>query len=236
MKTCTSRMLLIVTVAASLWPCAAFALRPYGSAGGGCPFCGGGDFPTADELGLPAAPKAKEAPAVAPAPSAAAPVAPNLVSPSKPVLALASKSGLTPPPVEQGPDGYWRISFLNLASFDFVAPPPDAPPAPGSLKDIPENIRTLDGRRVLLSGYMLPIRLENGLVTECLLVRSPMMCCYGVVPAPNEWVVVKMKGAGVGVMMDTPVKFYGTLRVGGVYEDKTFAGIYQLDGEKVSAN
>ena len=28
-------------------------------------------------------------------------------------------------------------------------------------------------------------------------LRSPMMCCYGQMPKINEWVVVKMNGAGV---------------------------------------
>jgi hypothetical protein len=63
-----------------------------------------------------------------------------------------------------------------------------------------------------------------------------MMCCYGIMPAPNEWVVVKMNGPGTVAMMDTPLNFYGTLRVGEIYEDNMFSGIYRLDGEKVSVN
>jgi hypothetical protein len=62
------------------------------------------------------------------------------------------------------------------------------------------------------------------------------MCCYGVRPKPNEWIVVKMKGKGVVPAMDVPLNFYGTLHVGQLYEQNMFAGLYQMDGEKVSAN
>ncbi|OAM90401.1 DUF3299 domain-containing protein [Termitidicoccus mucosus] len=140
------------------------------------------------------------------------------------------------PEIAKDKDGYWQISFQNLASFPYALPPPDSAPTPGAKKDIPENIQSLDGKPVCLSGYMLPIQMGGGLVKEFLLIRSPMFCCYGVVPAPNEWVVVKMKGKGTAPMMDVPLNFYGTLHIGELYEDRMFTGIYQLDGEKVSVN
>jgi hypothetical protein len=34
--------------------------------------------------------------------------------------------------------------------------------------------------------------------------------------------------------MDVPIKLYGTLHVGAVYEDTSFAGLYAVDGEKVA--
>jgi hypothetical protein len=95
-------------------------------------------------------------------------------------------------------------------------------------------VRALDGKRVAVTGFMLPVKIENGLAKEFLLIRSPMMCCYGVTPATNEWVVVKMKGKGVAPTMDVPLNFYGTLHVGVVIEEKMFAGLYELDGEKIS--
>jgi hypothetical protein len=43
-----------------------------------------------------------------------------------------------------------------------------------------------------------------------------------------------MKGKGVAAKMDQPLNFYGTLHVGVVVEEKMFAGLYELEGEKVA--
>ena len=78
-----------------------------------------------------------------------------------------------------------------------------------------------------------PMRMEGGLVKELLLVKDPMMCCYGVMPKINEWVVVKMIGAGVKPLMDVPITFEGKLRVGEMYENGYLTGVYLLEGEKL---
>jgi len=40
---------------------------------------------------------------------------------------------------------------------------------------------------VAVTGFMLPTKMDKGLVTEFLLVKESMMCCYGVMPKINEW-------------------------------------------------
>ena len=79
---------------------------------------------------------------------------------------------------------------------------------------------------------MLPVKMDGGLVKEFLLVKDPMLCCYGVMPKVTEWVVVKMTGAGVKPLMDTPITFLGKLRVGEIMENGYLTGIYLLEGEK----
>jgi hypothetical protein len=61
-----------------------------------------------------------------------------------------------------------------------------------------------------------------------------MMCCYGVMPRINEWVVVKMNGRGVPPLMDVPITFEGTLKVGAMYENGYLTGIYLLAGDKMA--
>lgn len=223
----------------------ALALVPRFDGGDGCPYCTGAfvDRRASRTAGsADADPSARPdlgAVPVAPAPGKTAPraaVAAAISTAPQAVLPFVPPVKTAPPPVTQGADGYWRVSFQNLASFAFVPPALDSAPQPGSTRDVPSEIQALSGKRVCVSGFMLPVKMENGLVKECLLIRSPMMCCYGVVPAPNEWVVVKMKGPGAMTQMDTPLNFYGTLRVGHLYEEGTFAGIYELEGEKVSVN
>jgi len=152
-------------------------------------------------------------------------------SPSAPPVAAKTEPSSE---IKQGPDGFWRVSFANLASYIYPTPPETAAARPGSVEGIPAEVRGLEGKRIAVTGFMLPVKMENGLVQEFLLIRNPMVCCYGVAPAVNEWVLVKMKGKGIAAKMDQPLNFYGTLHVGVVVEEKMFAGLYELEGEKVA--
>ena len=123
------------------------------------------------------------------------------------------------------------VGFDKLASFEFTAPESEAA-APAAEAQIPARIRELDAKQVAVTGFMLPVKMDGGLVTEFLLVKDPMMCCYGVMPKVNEWVVVKMVGKGVPPLMDIPITFEGQLEVGQIYEGGYLTGLYLLKGEK----
>jgi len=138
------------------------------------------------------------------------------------------------PEIRQSTDGYWHVGFEHLASFSFPEPEADAPQTPGSVEKIPANVSVLNGKQVCVSGFMLPIKVEHGVTTEFLIIRSPMVCCYGVVPKINEWVLVTMKTQGAPAVMDVPLDFFGTLHVGERYDHKMLVGLYQLEGEKVT--
>ena len=151
-------------------------------------------------------------------------------------LPAADDIGGVAPEVDQG---YTRLGFDRLASYKFVPPAYDpaadakAPPATGD-EQIPAGIKRWNGKKAIVTGFMLPVKMDGGLVTEFLLVKDPMMCCYGVVPNMNEWVVVKMVKGGVKPLMDVPVSFYGELKVGAMFENGYMTGIYLLEGEKMS--
>ena len=133
---------------------------------------------------------------------------------------------------------YLKAGFDVLAGYTFIpaeldaSAPPGTPP-PSGAKQIPPVVKALDGKNVIVSGYMLPTKVDKGLVTEFLLVSSPQLCCYGQSPQVNEFVVVRMTRAGVKAVMDTPVQFYGKLVVKEMYEDGFLTNIYSLDGEKM---
>ena len=99
---------------------------------------------------------------------------------------------------------------------------------------IPENVKKLNERQVSLEGFMLPLKVEGGLVTELLLMKDQSMCCYGTVPRINEWVSVRMNERGVKPIMDVPVTLHGTLHVGAILENGYLVGIYSMDGEKMT--
>lgn len=173
-----------------------------------------------------------------------------------PAAAGDSKSPESYPELKRGSDGFWHVDFGQLASFDLVPPqtfePPYrsrskaeaffSPPPPIEVKEsdnvlerVPPVIRSLDGQRVRIAGFMLPTHVDNGKVTDFLLLRSQLTCCYGIQPAPNEWVVVTVPGKGVPQKMDVPLTIYGVLHVGPMFEEHAFTGLYRLECEKVVA-
>jgi hypothetical protein len=134
--------------------------------------------------------------------------------------------------------GPLTLGFDILGGFKYDIPPDATGDAAQKQsvqaeKDIPANIKQYDGKRAVVTGFMLPTKLEEntGLVIDFLLVRDPMMCCYGVVPNPNDWIVVHM-AKPVPAIQDVPISFVGTLHVGPLYDNGYLTGIYRLDGEK----
>ncbi len=131
---------------------------------------------------------------------------------------------------------YIVTGFDRLASFNYDVP--DAPATNAAKQaelkaQIPAPVKSLDKRKVAVKGYMLPLKVEGGLITELLIMRDQSMCCYGTVPKINEWVSVKMVGKGVKPVMDEPITIFGTLKVGEVFENGYLVGLYEMDGERL---
>ena len=172
--------------------------------------------------------------ATAVAPQAAEAPAMNLVAPSavpSPAPALLAPLG----PVEEGP---LAVTFDRLASFEYVMPaePMTNSPAltPGGSEQIPQEIRAYDQQVLGVKGFMLPIKVQNGLVTEMLLMRDQSMCCYGVTPKITEWVNVKVTGKGVKPIMDQPVTMFGRFQVGEVRENGYLVCLYRMDADRMT--
>ena len=148
--------------------------------------------------------------------------------------APAANAPIAAPQVE---NGYLKLGFDQLAAYNFTPPPfdpvadPKATPPTGE-EQIPAIVKGWNGKKAIVTGYMVPVKMDKGLVTEFLLMRNTMACCFGTVPNMNEWVVVKMKN-GVQPMMDVPVAFYGKLKVGAMFENGYMTGLYELEGEKM---
>ena len=174
-------------------------------------------------------PEEKGAPVAAPAPKAKA----------------EEKKDEQPAPAEKKGepeliDGEFQsVTFDKLASFEYEVPEeeydPDKKPDPKDNPDqIPAEIKAFNKKRVALKGFMLPLKVEDGLITELLVMRDQSMCCYGTVPKINEWVSVRMTGKGVKPIMDQAITIYGLLKVGEIRENGYLVGIYEMDGEKLT--
>ena len=135
-------------------------------------------------------------------------------------------------------DGYLSVSFDKLASFEYQMPEDLTAPVAdedGTVykEQIPADIKVLNAKNISLKGFMLPLKVEKGLVTEMLIMRDQSMCCYGTVPKINEWVSVRMEENGVKPIMDEAVTIYGKLQVGEVLENGYLVGIYEMAGQKM---
>lgn len=137
----------------------------------------------------------------------------------------------------KNPD-YLEASFDKLAGYTFAVPdglqPTNSVANPAKADDqIPADVKAFDQKKVSLTGFMLPLKVDDGVVTEMLIMKDQSMCCYGAVPRINDWVSVKMKKGGVKSVMDQPVTLYGKLKVGEILENGYLVGIYEMDGEKM---
>lgn len=173
--------------------------------------------------------------------------------PIKPLSPEAKSESQTKPPQTGAPatnapavsapaakPGFASVGFDVLATFKYEVPE-DAPasktntPAADPDTQIPANVKGFNGKKVAVKGFMLPLKVEGGLVTELLLMRDQSMCCFGTVPKINEWIAVKMTTSGIKPVMDQAVTLYGTLKVGAMRENGYLVGIYQMDGDMVDA-
>jgi hypothetical protein len=135
---------------------------------------------------------------------------------------------------------YQVVGFDKLAAYNFEVSDDLLAPSTNSAalaqrvdSQIPAAVKAFNEKPVALTGFMLPLKVEGGLVTELLIMRDQSMCCYGVQPKINEWVSVKMSRAGVKPIMDQPVMLFGKLRVGEMRENGYLVGIYAMDGHRM---
>jgi hypothetical protein len=151
-------------------------------------------------------------------------------------------AGVTPPAPAKPVEGraapsagkeFERVGFELLAAYNYQAPSYDGTAAKPKPDQIPDYVKALDKKKIAITGFMLPTKFKDGRVTEFLLMKDQSGCCFGAMPRINEWVIVKMNNGGVPPLMDVPLTFIGTLKVGEVFEEGYLSGVYQLDGEKL---
>lgn len=136
-------------------------------------------------------------------------------------------------------DGYIQISYLDLVLdgldqellVEKLLYPEDYEDVE---LDWPERVRALDGEKVALTGYMLPILWKDTTVPHFMLVRDLMACCFGGAPKPDEWTDVKMDGEGAGYWSYVPVITRGIFRLAGIADEAGYAaGAYSIEGHDV---
>lgn len=105
-------------------------------------------------------------------------------------------------------------------------------PYEDGLKGMPKRIKDLSGKKVLMTGFMLPIdEVQN--IKEFLLVQSLWACCYGQPPDIHGIIrVVMPKGKTTDYFFD-PLKIIGTFKVEATVMDGYCVDIFQLHVESI---
>jgi len=97
---------------------------------------------------------------------------------------------------------------------------------------IPAAIHAYDGKKIVLTGYMLPLTMDNGKAKKFVLMKDTNTCCFGGTPKMNDYVVCEMTGDGVESIQDIPVQLTGTIHVQEKREDGYVVSLFTMDGEK----
>jgi hypothetical protein len=136
-------------------------------------------------------------------------------------------------------NGYLQIGFDKLSAFQATMQTGSTNGPDSQLKlavPVPAEIAALNGKKVVLQGFMLPLKQDDSRVTELLLLKNQRLCCFGKIPNINEWMHVRMpSGQGVPFgRVDCLVTAWGTLHVGEINFKGEMGGIYSMDGDKMS--
>jgi hypothetical protein len=158
-------------------------------------------------------------------------------TPAKVIFSPAQLAALSEPTL---PPGCEKLGFETLSGFPFEV---TKEMADGSLnlvaasnatrEKIPAAVQAWNNRLVAIRGFLLPLKMNNGLAIEFLLLRNQNMCCFGSVPKINEWICVEPQGEGVRPIMDQPITIMGRLQVGEIRENGYLVGIYKMQAAQV---
>lgn len=156
---------------------------------------------------------------------------------SAPAPAAMLSTGSLLPPAGMT-NGVLSLGFETLAAFPYVVrlEYPDGPDGRAVMAtddQLPDAIRALDGRKVAIAGYVMPLRTQARGVTEFLLVRDLLSCCFGANPQMNHWIHVSMPRGEFRPVISRPATVRGILRVGELRKDGIIHSIYRLEAEKV---
>jgi hypothetical protein len=147
-----------------------------------------------------------------------------------------------PAATEKGlPDDVQAISFQSLSLLDadvdglldLIFNPIGEEGAEANTDFVfPESTQSLDGERVAIVGYMIPLDWVPGedRITSFMLVRDFAQCCFGGMPRPDEWIdVITPLGESAGFYAYRPVRVIGKMRVGlDRPADAMVASVYQM--------
>lgn len=125
-------------------------------------------------------------------------------------------------------DASYDVGWPYLQNFP-------CPENPKTLPEVPAKIRALNGNKVHIRGFMVPIDIAGGETRLFALVPSQMSCCYGMTPKLNGWVLVTTPAAKPASLgnVDCLLEVTGDFSSGAVRSESEDGSLYRLDAATV---
>lgn len=133
---------------------------------------------------------------------------------------------------------YQRVGFDTLAAKEYR---PDAPDGTKKVvrndeeylqRFVLDSVLALDGEPVEIAGYMMPLSVKGEKVDEFLLMPDTGACCYGMMPAFNEFVFARAK-KGANLLDNIPIRIRGKLTIEEVWQSGYFSHLYYVEVDEV---
>jgi len=124
---------------------------------------------------------------------------------------------------------YYKVELKAMSNFEMDQ-------RAGTLADIPQRFRELNGKKVLLEGEVAPIGDTAGdKVNRFTLCYSVARCCFGGPPKVQHFVACEVPGGNrvTNYVGGPPVKVFGTLHVNIVNDGGAISRVFQMDVERV---
>ena len=140
--------------------------------------------------------------------------------------AAAPVVAVKPPPVATGDGRVREITFDDLKL-------PLEKGEPFDRGILPPAVDALQGQRVRIRGYILPSFQQRG-ITQFVLVRDNMECCFGPGALLHDCVVVRMRLGKSADFSIRPVAVAGSFRIEELKgPDGKHLAVYAIDGDAV---
>ena len=155
------------------------------------------------------------------------------------------KLGATPLKFVRNNIDYKVVSFDDLY-FNYQPPVdvehPDGNITKGTKKPmpIPKEIQALNGKKVAIKGFVIPLANSEGQNTkEFLFADQLVSCLFCAMLGYDQWMIgntVDPKGFNIkDDQFEEPITIYGTLEVGPKFEGGEFTGLYRIKADGFEA-
>lgn len=105
----------------------------------------------------------------------------------------------------------------------------------GARDPFPKEIKALNGKKIVMDGFMFPIDFEKGKVRSFILSNGMFGCCFGDAPAITETIKV-YRSDGKLMPYQSMARVTGVLEVGEEYDGDGYVdSVYRIKAEDVGA-
>lgn len=135
--------------------------------------------------------------------------------------------------VAEGPEQALRVTFddIDLLKVLNMEPVP-----PNAVDYLPAWLKDLDGKRIILRGWMFPSGRQEG-ITRFMFVRDNGICCFGREPKVYDKLAVTLRnGQSTRYIQGRPFDVVGTLTIEPDVEGDDIFWLYHLEDALVIEN